>query len=302
MNKFNPHTLPNIYTNDFLLSINPYIRRAWYSILPPGFQIPERVIFDYEIVLIKDGRAQITVEDESYEAKCGDIFFFRPGQRHSFKVYDQELVQPHVHFDLIYQNGLSENIPISKQNMEEMDEDQRRMIEKDITCHLFENFPCYIQLNNPTIVEQLLFDVIDAYDRPGPFPEIRLKWKFLHLLEYLLSEIALLTVKRTPQKKEWAEEFRLYLESNIDRTITLNELSEVFHIDRSYISRIFTTAYNTPPIRYHTMLRVERAKRMILYTNLSLTDIAEQTGFPCLQDFSRIFRRLEGVSPSKLRK
>ena len=50
------------------------------------------------------------------------------------------------------------------------------------------------------------------------------------------------------------------------------------------------------------MLRIQKAETMVRYTNISLSSIAEQTGFTSLQDFSRAFRRTEGVSPSELRK
>ena len=95
---------------------------------------------------------------------------------------------------------------------------------------------------------------------------------------------------------------RMYLEQHLDRRITLQELSSVFHLDKSYISRCFCKVYNTSPIHCHLLLRISRAKNMIIYTNLSLSDIAEQNGFASLQDFSRAFRRLENVAPSALRK
>lgn len=293
---------PNLFTNDLLCSINPYIRLAWYDTMAPHTVIAERVIYDYEIVLIKSGIARITVENESYEAKCGDIFFFKPGQRHSFLVYSDKLVQPHIHFDFSYKSGFSSAIPISFKNFNAMTPHERDMIQPDITESFFSPFPSYIRLGNPLLIEQMIFDVINAYNMPGIFPEIRLKGLFFMLLVQLLCEIGWLHRNQNMQKNEWIKELKLYLEHHMDRSVSLKELSQLYHVDKSYISRIFSATYGISPIRYHLLTRIEKAKDMIIYTNLSLTSISEQTGFNTLQDFSRTFRRVEGVPPSALRR
>lgn len=94
----------------------------------------------------------------------------------------------------------------------------------------------------------------------------------------------------------------MYLEHYTDHAVTLDELANVYHIDRSYISRSFKAEYGVSPIHYQLLVRISKAKSMIINTNLTLTDIATQTGFLRLQDFSRAFKRIEGVWPSFYRK
>ena len=102
-------------------------------------------------------------------------------------------------------------------------------------------------------------------------------------------------------KNERARQIKLYLEHHADQPISMSDLAEVYHLDASYISRIFKKTYGVSPIRFHQLNRIKRAKEMIHYTNLSLTDIAYQFGFTSVQDFSRAFQRIEGVPPSHLR-
>ena len=95
--------------------LSPYIRRAWYNILMPSEVIGPRVIFDYELVLIKEGHADIVIEDMHYAASPGDMFIFRPRQPHCiYTAPDEQLIQPHIHFDLLAYPD-REKVPISYQ-------------------------------------------------------------------------------------------------------------------------------------------------------------------------------------------
>jgi len=49
-------------------------------------------------------------------------------------------------------------------------------------------------------------------------------------------------------------------------------------------------------------LRIEKAKRLLLYTSLSITEIALDVGFSSSQYFSRVFSKAEGVDPRTFRK
>ena len=67
----------NLYQNDFLWHINPYVRKAFYDRLMPHQVIGERIIYDYELLYIKSGRCVVTIEDQQYETQPGDLYFFR---------------------------------------------------------------------------------------------------------------------------------------------------------------------------------------------------------------------------------
>ena len=58
-------------------NINPYIRRVWYHTMQPEEAIARRVIFDYELIYIKRGKATIVIEDIPYITQPGDLFIIR---------------------------------------------------------------------------------------------------------------------------------------------------------------------------------------------------------------------------------
>lgn len=83
--------------------LSPFIRVAWYNTLEAHTVIGPRDIFDYEILYLKEGKVEIIVDDRVYIGKPGDVFIFRPGQRHKITcLNDYPVIQPHIHFDLEY--------------------------------------------------------------------------------------------------------------------------------------------------------------------------------------------------------
>lgn len=283
------------------IPLSPYIRKAWYSTLAPNENIRERVIFDYELIYIKEGTGLITVEDREYPCSKGDVYIFRPGQRHSITVpSNSSLVQPHIHFDLVYSPD-REQVPICYRNMDRIQPHEMPYFREDILDHFHSPFPNYIHPHAPGYIEQMVFDVIYAYDNPTPHNDITLSHLFLRLWEQVLTEISYGKGESTLRRKEIPQRLKLYIEQNLSHSITLDDLANLVHFSRSYVSRVFQDSYNISPMRYHTLLRVQKAKQMIQYTNLSLSEVAFSLGFESLQDFSRVFKKSDGMSPSNYR-
>lgn len=81
----------------------------------------------------------------------------------------------------------------------------------------------------------------------------------------------------------------------------VQRLAEVSAISAAYFAREFKKAYGLPPHRYLLTRRIERATALLRDTDLSVTDIALQTGWTSLGTFGRIFRDITGASPGELR-
>ena len=278
----------------------PFIRRAWYNILQPDEHIRERVIFDYELLYVKEGKALITVEDSEYIASPGDLFIFRPKQRHSIQViFNERLVQPHIHFDLQYAPD-RENVPVSYDNIDNIPPGELSFFRLDILDRFVSPFPSRFRPHGQLYMEQLLFDIIHAVTYPGPHNEIRLSHLFLRLWEQVMNELTY-GHRDVRSHEEVSDKIKFFIEQNVSRSILLDDIVQVLHFSRSYISRVFKDRYGVSPLHYHTLLRVQKAKGMIQFTNMPLSEIAVLAGFESSQDFSRVFKKAEGVPPSAFR-
>jgi transcriptional regulator GlxA family with amidase domain len=81
----------------------------------------------------------------------------------------------------------------------------------------------------------------------------------------------------------------------------VERLAKVSRVSQAHFARSFKDAFGVPPHRYLLTRRIERAKALLRDTELSVTDIAFQTGWTSLGTFGRIFRDITGESPGKLR-
>lgn len=281
--------------------ICPYIRRAWYDVMRPNNYIKERVIFDYELLYIKEGTAWITVEDKCYQGQVGDVFLFRPRQRHSIHVVaDHSFVQPHVHFDLLYREN-REQIPISFQNLDEIAIEEYPLFHKDILDSIYSPFPSMFHLHSPHDFELKLFDLIHEFENPSIYASIRFTSLFMTLWEQVLNEVTYNFDTSNTQKDASAQKIKYYIEQNTHTQLSMDELSELTHFSKSYVNRLFREAYHIPPLRYHMYLRMQKAKSLIRNTNMTISEISELLGFTTVQYFSFMFKNSEGLTPSKYR-
>lgn len=91
-----------------------------------------------------------------------------------------------------------------------------------------------------------------------------------------------------------------YLEKNINEDLSLKSVCIHFGVSQTTLSRWFRDYGNTTYNRYLTNTRINRAKNLILHNpDMYIKDISKMVGYSDQFYFSRIFRTIEGVSPSE---
>jgi AraC-like DNA-binding protein len=81
----------------------------------------------------------------------------------------------------------------------------------------------------------------------------------------------------------------------------VRRLARVSGVSEAHFARSFKEAFGVPPHRYLLTRRIERAAALLRDTDLSITEIAFDTGWKSLGTFGRTFRDVTGESPSELR-
>src|SRR5204863_4355675 len=81
----------------------------------------------------------------------------------------------------------------------------------------------------------------------------------------------------------------------------VDRLASVSGVSEAHFARSFKEAFGVPPHRYLLTRRIEKATALLRDTDLTITDIAFQTGWSSLGTFGRIFRDLTGQSPREIR-
>ena len=81
----------------------------------------------------------------------------------------------------------------------------------------------------------------------------------------------------------------------------IRRLARVSGVSEAHFARSFKDAFGVPPHRYLLTRRIERATALLRDTELSITEIAFQTGWNSLGTFGRTFHDVIGESPGELR-
>jgi two-component system response regulator YesN len=92
-----------------------------------------------------------------------------------------------------------------------------------------------------------------------------------------------------------------YIDANYDKPIMLDELAEISHLSVSRLAHVFKEQMGITIIDYLTSVRIERAKQLLLATEQSCTEICFQIGYNNQSYFTRIFKELVGIPPSRFR-
>src|SRR3989339_1413826 len=93
-----------------------------------------------------------------------------------------------------------------------------------------------------------------------------------------------------------------YVMANYSKPITVLEVANHVCFSENYFSRLFRSVTGESFTHYVRKIRLTEAKKLLVRTDLSITQIAHQVGFGSLQYFNNTFKILEELSPSEYRK
>ncbi|MGN0608387.1 MAG: AraC family transcriptional regulator [Oscillospiraceae bacterium] len=92
-----------------------------------------------------------------------------------------------------------------------------------------------------------------------------------------------------------------HIENNYAKPIKLGELAEIAGITEQHLCRLFKKNFQLRPMEYLTKVRLRHAKEMLVYSEKSIAEVAEASGFPSSSYFSAVFKRYESVTPGEYR-
>ena len=117
----------------------------------------------------------------------------------------------------------------------------------------------------------------------------------------IIQKIANHVRKSQSEVSDEAKRLKNYIDKNIDRNISIKELSALIYRSSSQTIRIFKKAYQCTPYDYASNLKIETAKLYLKNTSLKIKEIAYQVGFADEHYFSNVFRDKTGRTPKEFR-
>ena len=98
------------------------------------------------------------------------------------------------------------------------------------------------------------------------------------------------------------KEVKLYIEQNYDKNINVDSLAKKSGYTTPYLIYKFKSAYGLPPKAYQNNIRLQKAKELLLTTDLMSREIASAVGFSDELYFIRFFKKHIGLTPKQFTK
>lgn len=164
--------------------------------------------------------------------------------------------------------------------------------------------PRFPQVHTLT-VRACLLNIINAYSLQPILYQDTIAYNLLALLYH--AHLAAQTPSRggspfhgsvfTPSPNDLVNQALNYIEEHLSQEISVATLGLALHQTDKQIVEIFRYEYGCTLLQFVNRFRLFRAKELLCYTNYSITEIAQMTGFKSIHYFSRYFKEKENMSP-----
>jgi transcriptional regulator GlxA family with amidase domain len=92
------------------------------------------------------------------------------------------------------------------------------------------------------------------------------------------------------------------MEEHVEDTLALSDVAHAAQVSERQLERLFHKHLQATPVGFYRQMRLDRAQRLLVYSRLSVRNVALATGFSTLAEFSRAFKGRYGKPPSHARR
>jgi AraC family transcriptional regulator len=93
-----------------------------------------------------------------------------------------------------------------------------------------------------------------------------------------------------------------YMESHLPQRVELQTLAQLVNLSQAHFSRAFKASTGFAPYQWQLAARIRRAQESLVNSDVSLSEVAQATGFADTVHFGRTFRRMAGIAPGVWRR
>ncbi len=231
---------------------------------------------DYQLIYVCEGQCVVTTGGEVRVVYPGECILYRPGEVQDYLL--SKRVKPRTYW--IHFNG---------------------SICEKIFDSLSLNDVLVVNVEQNRDVERLVSRICRYYNLDTPNREIICSGLMYSVLAFLSNEAHKNSGQLSDKDGGKISELisRIKIVPNLN--FTVSECAEFCNMSRAHFTRVFRKTVGTTPIQFILKIRIDRAKELLDFTDKSIADIAESSGFQDQNYFARIFKKTTGVSPTQYR-
>lgn len=221
----------------------------------------------WQVILVTGGNLQLKTAEAVYEMGEGSVHILPPGYEHS-----------------LYSPGEYSQIGIDL---------RAESPERNLSGLLKQHFP-----------EPVVFEAKQLTDYGEQICSRQNKGTMLSAARVIqLAEALILDCVELFEPKEvsFAEKLSAYLDENLHRQLHLQEIADRFYVSVPHLERLCRRSFHCGVIALLKQRRFQRAKQLLISTQLSVREIGEKVGYRDPAHFSGFFRSVSGMSPRDYR-
>lgn len=255
--------------------------------VPSGFHYPVHWHDEMEIIVMHRGRLQVNAGGEDFHLEEGQALLVNPRQLHLMRSEDRDVCYDTLLFPV-------ELISFRTEDLLEQTVFQPLRTGKAIIPNPVPR--CVMTEENRLLLRQ----IVDVNVEKKGMYQLETRILLLRFFMALLDSVDLISPEKG-SAGQMQRQLLEYIRMHYREKLTLSDLAEQFHLSPKYISRYFKEKFHLTISEYIWHLRMNHAKGLLEDTQLSITEVAEQSGFSSVSFFIREFTGANGCAPRKWR-
>lgn len=146
--------------------------------------------------------------------------------------------------------------------------------------------------------ENLSTLLMEIYNRRGNSSASEAKMLgFLYQFLGILMENSDKSSQKEIRTKSYLKQAIKYISYNFSNELSISDIAKAINISPSHLYRVFSTELDMSPINFLMKYRINESCSLLKYGNLSIGEVANSVGFTDPFYFSRVFKKIKGLSP-----
>ncbi len=283
--EFNPYIIEVLYINEKNV---PY---------PVGTHFEKRIVRFYELELITGGSGTIITNGEVSNVSKGDIFLRTPGTIvEGYSGYYFIVIAFDVKYEESRKNLYATLDPYWVQN------------EREMLCDagFFKDVPYKLKTFSYEL-EGLFLTMFNEFVKNRQDCQLVLKACLFSIFNNLLFSPKIIinniiNVRSFINNYDIIKSSQDYIDNNFNKDLTLSELSDMCHLSKNFYCKIFKHIIGLSPFEYIIQNRANAAKKLLVTTNIQISDISLMCGFNDITYFYKFFKKQVNMTPADFRK
>ncbi|MDD8049045.1 MAG: AraC family ligand binding domain-containing protein [Thomasclavelia sp.] len=264
------------YSNDFYTNIDIMVYNNGYEECEPNHFYGPTLRKSYMIHYVSSGKGIFKVDNNIYHLKKGDAFLIKPGQL----IYYQADHDDPWSYGWIGMLGIKVDYYLKQT--------------------AFESSPV-IHYDKDDQLTLLYIKMENAYRSLGDCRELLINSVLYELLHFLTNNFPNNQIDNQKHGKRYIQEIVSYVTTNIQEKVRVDEIANLFGLDRSYLTRLFKQEVGMSLKNYILSTKLDEAKNLLSNTELPINVISRSIGIDDPLYFSRIFKEKEKMSAKEYR-